>query len=86
MNWKPLPNSSRILPFRTACGGSNQPNLLDKLMMSRPTVAQVPASSTRSVEGHDAVLNGMTRSLQRRVSGLNLPVAMNTVIVQRRTA
>ena len=81
MNWKPLPNTSRPLPFRTACGGSDRPNLLDKLMMSRPKVADVPPPSSRNVEGQDAVLNGMTRSLHRRVSGLNLPAVIRTATV-----
>ena len=83
MIWKPLPTTPRILPFRTASAGSAQPNLLEKLMMSRPTVAEAPRSSTGSLDERDAVLSGMTRSLQRRVSGLNVPVAIRNATVQR---
>lgn len=82
---KPTPDAPRLLPFRTACAGSGQPNLLDKLM-SRPAVAKVPPSSSGRVEEQDAVLSGMTRSLHRRVSGLNLPTAIRGEAVQRRVA
>lgn len=82
MKWKPLPTAPRLLPFRAACAGLGRPNLLDKLS-SRPTVAVVPTSTTARVEEQDAVLSGMTRSLHRRVSGLNIPVALQGNGVQR---
>lgn len=80
-----LPTTPRLLPFRLASAGTGRPNLLDKLM-SRPTVAKLPPAPTGRVEEQDAVLNGMTRSLHRRVSGLNLPVAVRSEAVQRRVA
>ncbi|WP_419805872.1 hypothetical protein [Terriglobus sp.] len=54
--------------------------------MSRPTVANVSPAESGPVEEQDAVLSGMTRSLHRRVSGLNLPIAIRTETVQRRVA
>ncbi|GAA3759018.1 hypothetical protein GCM10022270_16760 [Terriglobus aquaticus] len=90
MTWKPLSPSNRLLPFRNACGSSNRTNLLDRLqnfnqLQSRPKVAEVPPTATGSVEEQDAVLSGMTRSLHRRLSALNLPT-MNSVTGQRRVA
>jgi hypothetical protein len=91
MPWKPLPPSNRILPFRNACGVSNRPNLMERLQsrpkpQSRPKVAEVPAAATGQMEEQDAVLSGMTRSLHRRLSALNLPMVLSPVTVQRRVA
>ena len=84
MSWNPL-FTSPLRPFRAASAGSGRSNLLDK-MMSRPTVAKVPPSSTGAVEEQDAVLSGMTRSLHRRLSGLNVPAAIRSAAGQRRAA
>lgn len=86
MKWKPTQKSPRLLPFRTASAGSGRPNLLDKMMTSRPKIATVPPVGKVSAEERDAELSGMTRSLQRRLSGLNLPVGMREAIVQRQVA
>ena len=82
MNWKPRATTPRSLPFRTASAGSGRPNLLEKLMMSRPKVADLPQTQAGNSEEQDAVLSGMTRSLQRRVSGLNVPIAIRSATVQ----
>lgn len=87
MSWTPPPSPNRILPFRNACGVSSQPNLFDKLVkpQSRPKVAKIATATVGALEGQDAVLNGMTRSLHRRLSALNLPI-VDRPIVQRRVA
>ena len=85
MNIKPTPTASYPRPFRTASAGLQRPNLLEKLA-NRPKVADAPKAYGNHSEEQDAVLSGMTRTLHRRISGLNLPVGNGMDTVQRRAA
>ncbi len=50
-------------------------SLLEKLgQRSRRAIPPAPTSSVVSAEDEDAHMTGMTRSLQRRILGLNFPV------------
>lgn len=73
MSRQPTSLKTSFLPFRTASGTSGRVALLDR-MMRRPIVAQVPEPRGARLEENDALLSGMTRSLHRRLTGLNLPV------------
>ncbi len=60
------------VPVRRAATMS-QPATLRKAVALRPLIpAALPARSLL-LEGEDALLNGNTRSLQRRLFGLNMP-------------
>ena len=46
-----------------------------KRVVRRAVLPAAPVAHSLRVEGEDAALTGMTRSLQRRLIGLNLPTA-----------
>ncbi len=68
----PRPTVPRIPPFRAASGSAERINLFQRFA-NRAAVPSVPSFSGTHEE-HDDRLSGMTRSLHRRISGLNIPL------------
>lgn len=74
MLWQSVSKRSSGLPFSVASGSTGRVKLVDRLG-NRPVIAATPLSPEDTSDSLDAGLNGMTRSLSRRISGLNVPVA-----------